>query len=570
MLRRSCLPPTATATCSRLSAPAFSTSVSTFGPVPSSFFYSARRTLSVSSAASAALNSAVGANKNPLEASLEWFHNFAGGNAVVSLGIGATLLTGGIILINLAERRDAVQQHMDDVVEPLVCSLTDDEDDGGNNKGINKVFFASDKELDGLIFHAAGPVRSKAPWPRDEDLGIHAPNQLRMRRHVEMYQLEEKADKQKDKEGREYTSYSYKEGWFSAAQECRGDRRNPKFPLFIPIQEAQELNMIVQSRPKPVATATTSDSGKEQRTATAAKEAPKEVQLLLSYDFAERLTDFEKALFKTATDCSKTGGSDDENSSYSSVSALLESFGPGKPFQKARDSMDLCPSKDNSMLLSCGAEGSKPQVGDLRVWYEVVKGDKPYTALGQYNYRAADASQEGMVSIAGNVKQSLARSFGELVVPEEANVVARQAAKQAAAAAGVGQGALDLVRDFRIELPEPLIDVLEMALLTIEPISFGFIEKGSFPKATAFRDQRTIQGEKTNQWFKVGVSSCGLAGCLIAGTATSSPAILATGLSAGIGVAYSTRKGARMQIHSKIERYGSLGKARRTRDGFEL
>merc|ERR1712000_476103 len=127
-------------------------------------------------------------------------------------------------------------------------------------------------DLHELIFHAFGDVTATKPWCRDKDLGIEAPEALRMKRYVEMYQWEEHKSEHKDKDGKKHVTYTYTKKWSSHKESTR-DNRNPSFPTFSAVLEAQALHMTIENRPKK------SESDK------------KNIKLLLSPNFVKRIKD---------------------------------------------------------------------------------------------------------------------------------------------------------------------------------------------------------------------------------------------------------------------------------------
>jgi hypothetical protein len=431
----------------------------------------------------------------------------------VGIFFGLFLVTAGIVFININERRAARQEMLDEVVEPLVVSLTDPL--SKTNK--NDPRFDNVEDLDGLIFHAFGECTATEPWPRDPDLGVHAPQKLRLQRHVEMYQWKEHKNESKNKDGKKTVTYTYTKVWSNSKESTR-DNRNPTFPTFTAIREAGAVHMTIPSRPK--------DSAK--------KEQP--VKLLLSANFVDRLHDFHET--------------PEVKSSDNFVTAENRGF-------------KLLP--DRKTLYSKNANPQDPEIGDVRITYQEVDPGE-HTALGIYE------KNTGIGPVKSKLKETLAKSHGELVIPEEAH---KMAGKVAEIQEKVGYNEKDMGLDFKLTekkevvdkegkksiatmlvIPDALVTGIEAVMLSLTPIEFAFIQREHACKTTAFTHNRQNQTSNTNLWNWIGLGCCSLGGAAVGSAASALVPAIATysamgGFATGYGIGKATRKGAREQIEAQ-------------------
>jgi hypothetical protein len=154
----------------------------------------------------------------------------------MSVGVGLICLSGGIILINLNERRAKKQDDLNDFCESKIVSLNEDEVKPNNID-----------EVAGKIIHAHGDLKAQQPWPRDGHLAVEEPEMLRLRRNVRMYQWEETKHEETDKDTKEKKVwYTYQRKWADQHLSTH-DGRNPSFPHMPSVSEAGMIQMFVNA-----------------------------------------------------------------------------------------------------------------------------------------------------------------------------------------------------------------------------------------------------------------------------------------------------------------------------------
>ena len=244
--------------------------------------------------------------------------------------MGTLCLGGGIVLINLNERRSAKQNALDDAVEPLVASLTDPD------SAVKPI--ANEAELDGTIFHAFGDLRATPPWPGDPDLHLEAPQALRIQRDVQMYQWKEHREERKKQDSKDTeVVYTYTRTWSSASESTR-DNRNPSFPKFSKVTEAKAVHLHIPNRAAPAA------KGPDANT----------LRLKLGSNFVERIHDFESTKVQST-----------------------DSF-------KECAARRLEPHDGGNFLYTAGHDINSPEVGDLQIRFQAVPPGE-YTTMGMYD-----------------------------------------------------------------------------------------------------------------------------------------------------------------------------------------
>lgn len=270
---------------------------------------------------------------------------------------GVFILSCGIVLVNLNERRVAKQDELTDLCEGRIVSLNEDPQAP-----------AALEELDGKVLHAHGDAYATAPWPRDEFFKFEFPNQLRMHRSVAMYQWRETKHEESIKDSKEKKVwYTYEKVWSTSHLQCVGEEHsNPTFPHWdgvVPNAEKVSIKNI-------------------DRAVKAAK-PPQPLELLLSTNFVNRMSAFISA-------------------------GTLKPLDGGDAI--ANQGLALLPNGQG--LASKGKRLESPDIGDMHVTYTVVA-PAAYSVLGKY------ALSDGVVPFTASLNQSLA-SHAPMVIPKEA------------------------------------------------------------------------------------------------------------------------------------------------------